>query len=70
MSELLAPMPGRVVALQVKVGDEVEEDTDVVIVELLKTEFPVFAGINGVVKELKVSLNQEIERGDVIAVIE
>ncbi|NLL19294.1 MAG: acetyl-CoA carboxylase biotin carboxyl carrier protein subunit [Clostridia bacterium] len=70
MAELLAPMPGKVVALQVKVGDQVQNETEVLILESLKMEFPVYAGSSGSVKELKVAVNQEIEQGDVIAVIE
>lgn len=70
MNELLAPMPGKVVALQVKAGDQVERETEVLILESLKMEFPVYAGYSGTIKEIKVSVNQEVEQGDLLAVIE
>lgn len=70
MAELLAPMPGKVISLDVKVGDQVENETVVLVLDSLKMEFPVYAGASGSIKELKVEVNQEIEQGDLIAKIE
>jgi acetyl-CoA carboxylase biotin carboxyl carrier protein len=64
------PMVGKIVSVSVKVGDKVEENDQVAVLEAMKMEMPVVAPVSGTVKEVKVNPGQEVEAEAVIAVIE
>ena len=68
--EILAPLAGKIFKLQAAVGDQVEEDDEVIIIEAMKMETPVFAPCDGTVKEIKVKEGDAVEEDDVLAVIE
>ena len=63
-------MVGKVLRVEKKVGDKVEEDEVVVVMEAMKMEIPVVAPASGVLKELKVTPGQAVEAEQVLAVIE
>lgn len=63
-------MVGKILRIEKNVGDAVEEDEVVVVMEAMKMEIPVVAPGGGVVKELKVSPGQAVEAEQVLAVIE
>ena len=65
-----APMVGKILRIEKNVGDPVEEDEVVVVMEAMKMEIPVVAPGSGVLKELKVSPGQAVEAEQVLAVIE
>lgn len=65
-----APMVGKILRVEKKVGDKVEEDEVVVVMEAMKMEIPVVAPASGVLKELKVTPGQAVEAEQVLAVIE
>jgi len=65
-----APMVGKVLEVQCKVGDKVEEDQVILLLEAMKMEIPVVSPIAGVVKELKVAPGDTVESDTVLAVIE
>ena len=65
-----APMVGKILRVEKKVGDPVEEDEVVVVMEAMKMEIPVVAPSSGVLKELKVSPGQSVEAEQILAVIE
>lgn len=58
---LKAPMPGRVVRLLVKVGDEVHAGQPVIVLEAMKMENELRATGPATVKEIHVSEGQSIE---------
>ena len=64
------PMVGKIVSVSVKVGDKIQEDDQVAVLEAMKMEMPVVAPITGTVKEICVAPGQEVEAETVIAVIE
>jgi acetyl/propionyl-CoA carboxylase alpha subunit len=68
--ELVAPMPGLVVRLSARAGDEVEPGTVVAVLEAMKMEHHVRAPHAGRVAEVRVREGQTIEAGVVLAVIE
>ena len=68
--EILAPLAGEVVRLEVEVGDEVEEDDEVIILDALKMETPVFAPCDGTITEIKVKEGDRVEEDDLLALIE
>jgi acetyl-CoA carboxylase biotin carboxyl carrier protein len=65
-----APMVGKILRIEKKVGDQVEEDDIVVVMEAMKMEIPVVAPAGGVLKEVKVSPGQAVDAEEVLAVIE
>ena len=69
-TELLAPLAGKIVSLDIKPGDSVEEDDDALVIEAMKMETPVYIPCDGRVKEVRVSEGDEVEEDDVLAVIE
>ncbi len=70
MANIDAPMAGKVLEILFKVGDAIAEDDEVIILEAMKMENPIFAPEGGVVKEIKVNVGQQIAEGDVIMVLE
>jgi len=64
------PMVGKIVSVSVKVGDKVEENDQVAVLEAMKMEMPLVAPITGIVKEICVAAGQEVEAEAVIAMIE
>ena len=67
---ITAPMPGKVVSIKVKVGDEVNPNTLVLVLEAMKMENEILAGTSGKIKEIRVKSGEAIEGGKVMAVIE
>ena len=67
---VLAPMPGKVVRVLVKAGDEVKARQGLVIVEAMKMESEIKSPKAGVVKEVPVTEGQSVEAGRVLAVVE
>jgi acetyl-CoA carboxylase biotin carboxyl carrier protein len=65
-----APMVGKIVAIKVKVGDRVQEDDEIAIMEAMKMEMPIVAPAAGVVKEILITVGQTCETDMVLAVIE
>lgn len=70
MVEINAPMGGKVIDIKVKVGDTVNEDDEVVIIEAMKMELPVVATGSGTVKEVKCNVGDAVEADAVLVVLE
>lgn len=69
MANLDSPIAGKILEINIKVGQEVTEDGELFIIEAMKMENPVF-GDAGTVKELLVKIGDRVQEGDVLAVIE
>ena len=69
-TEVTVPMVGKIVGVNVKVGDKVEEDDQIATLEAMKMEMPIVAPVAGVVKEVKIEAGQEVEADSVLAVID
>jgi len=67
---LATPMPGKVVKVLRKVGDEVKEGEGVVVVEAMKMENDIKSPKDGKVVEILVQEGQAIEGGARLAVVE
>lgn len=68
--EVLAPLSGEVVRVEVEVGDRIEEDDEVVVLDVLKMETPVFAPCDGTVSKIAVKEGDTVEEDDLLVVIE
>lgn len=69
MTNLECPIAGKIIEINIKVGQQVTEDDELFIIEAMKMENPVF-GDTGIVKELNVKVGDRVQEGDVLAVIE
>jgi len=67
---LATPMPGKVVKVLRKVGDEVKEGEGVVVVEAMKMENDIKSPKDGKVVEIFVQEGQAVEGGARLAVVE
>lgn len=70
MYEVKASMAGSIWQINVKQGDTVEQNEDVVILESMKMEIPLASEKSGVVKEILKNEGDFVNDGDVIIVIE
>ncbi len=68
--EITAPLAGKIVSVKIEVGSKVEEDDEVVVIEAIKMENPVYAPRDGTVSEVKVATGDEVEEDQVLAILE
>jgi len=68
--EVTAPMSGSIWKIHVKVGDKVSYEDELVILEALKMENPIYAPADGTVSEIKVSENDQVEANQVLIVLD
>jgi pyruvate carboxylase subunit B len=67
---LEAPMPGLIVSLQVQPGDTVDVGTPLVVMEAMKMQNELASEVAGIVREVRVQLQQAVESGAELVVIE
>lgn len=67
---LNAPMPGKILELLVKEGDEVKQGTPVIILEAMKMENELKAPAQGVVVRVDVKTNDNVEKNQPLLEIE
>lgn len=68
--EVRAPLAGNIWAVLVEAGSKVEEDDELVIIEALKMENPVYSPCGGTVREVLVKKGDKVEEEAVLLVIE
>ncbi|OPY07733.1 MAG: Glutaconyl-CoA decarboxylase subunit gamma [Syntrophus sp. PtaB.Bin001] len=68
--EVTVPMEGKIVAIKVKVGEKVEEDDEVAVIEAMKMEMPVPSPADGVVKEILVKVGDKCAAEQTLMIIE
>lgn len=66
IKDIKAPMPGLILDLKVKPGDMVQKGDVVLILEAMKMENTIKSPGDGIVKEVKVSLKQSVEKNHVL----
>lgn len=67
---VIAPMPGAVKSVAVKVGDEVSEGQEVLVLEAMKMQNSLMAGKQGKVKKVNVKEGQTVSADDVLVELE
>ena len=68
--EIIAPMPGKIAGITVSVGNQVQEEDEVIIMDAMKMEIPVYAPGAGTIKEIKVKVGESVNEGQVLAILE
>lgn len=69
-NELKAPMPGKVTQILVNIGDQVNQDDELIIIEAMKMEMPICAPASGTVKKIVAQEGESVQGEAVLAVIE
>ncbi len=67
---LVAPMPGKVVDLKVKKGSKVKSGETLVILEAMKMEHSIKASEDGVISDIFIKENDQVENGAVLMVVD
>jgi len=70
MSEITAPMPGKICEVKVKIGDVIDEGQDVIVLEAMKMEMPIVATKAGTVASISCAVEDAVQGGDVLVCIE
>jgi acetyl-CoA carboxylase biotin carboxyl carrier protein len=70
VTEITAPMGGKVIDVKVNVGDAVNEDDEVVIIEAMKMELPIVTTASGTVKEIRCKKGDAVEADAVLIIVE
>ncbi len=68
--EIEAQITGNVWKIEKAVGDQVEEEDVILIIESMKMESPVEAPCGGTISEIRTAEGDSIEEGDVLVVLD
>ena len=68
--ELRAQMPGKIVKVLAAVGDAVERDQGLVIMEAMKMENELRSEVDGVISEVRVREGDTVENGALLLIVE
>jgi acetyl-CoA carboxylase carboxyltransferase component len=69
MAQVVSPLTGTVARVERAVGAAVDATTTVVILESMKMEYAIEAGVAGTVSEIRVKEGDTVQAGDLLAVI-
>jgi len=64
--QIKSPMPGLVVELSVKVGDEVKQGEGLLVLEAMKMQNEIKSPIDGVVQEIAIKENEPVEKNQLL----
>jgi len=64
------PLTGKIISVNVKAGDEVKEGDVLCVLESMKMENPIVTPVDGTVSKIDLAVNQVVNIGEIIAVIE
>lgn len=67
---IVSPMTGRIITVNVRPGDEVQEGNILLVIEAMKMENEVIAPRPGKIKELSVAAGARVTEGDLLLVLE
>lgn len=67
---ITAPLPGRIVRVDVNMADAVEEGDVICIIEAMKMENPIVSPVKGSVVEVSVSPGKAVKTGEKLVVVE
>jgi acetyl-CoA/propionyl-CoA carboxylase biotin carboxyl carrier protein len=68
--DIIAPMPGSILAVHTSVGQPIEAGDRIATLEAMKMEHAVVAAAPGRIAELRAKPGDQVARGDVLAVVE
>lgn len=66
VKDIKAPMPGLVLEIMVKEGDQIEKDSQLLILEAMKMENVIKCPGDGIVKEISITKGDAVEKGQLL----
>ncbi len=69
-TEILSPMPGTIIQVNVEAGDDVVEGQELLVLEAMKMENPIVSTSAGKVKDVQVKKDDKVATKQVLVVIE
>ena len=70
MSDVVAPMAGKIIKVLVNIGDAVQEDDELAILEAMKMEMPIVSDDAGTVKAVNCKTGDTVDADAVLVVLE
>jgi len=70
MAEVKAELVGNIWKIVTEVGQQVEEDDTLMILESMKMEIPVVSPVTGTVREIRVREGDVVQEGQTMAIVE
>lgn len=67
--EVKSEITGKVWKIEVKVGDRIEEDEPIIILESMKMEIPVAAPVTGTIVEIRVAEEDAVDEDQIVAIM-
>ncbi len=68
--EITAPLSGKITQIGIEKGTVVEEDAEILVIEAMKMETPVFSPCSGTITDVLVKAGDDVEEEDVLAIVE
>ena len=70
MADILSPMEGKVWKIIVSEGSKVQIDDEVIILEAMKMETPIYSPVSGIIAKIKVKEGDAVTEDQLLVVIE
>ncbi len=64
------PIAGKIISVNVKVGDGVKEGDTLCLLESMKMENPILAPVDGTITQIGITAEQVVKPGEIVAIIE
>lgn len=64
--DVVAPMPGKITKISAKVGDRLDAGAIVLVMEAMKMEYTLKAGISGVIEAIHCAVGDQVALGKVL----
>jgi len=68
-TEILAPLTGKIVRIDIEPGASVVEDLEILVIEAMKMETPIYAPCDGVIDKIIKKVGDDVEEDDLIAIM-
>jgi len=69
-TKIFSPLPGSIMAINIKVGDQINEGDSLLVLEAMKMENNIIAEKGGVVTAIHVSAGQQVLQNDLLIELE
>jgi len=68
-NEVRAPLPGRVISIDKKIGDQIKQGDVILTLESMKTRVEIRSPISGILRRILVKEGQVVKQGDLLAIV-
>lgn len=66
---IVAPMPGKIIAVKCSIGQEVKTGETLIILEAMKMEQEIKAKADGIISDIKIAAGDTVQKDDVLIII-